>query len=1429
MLNRIIHFSLHNRIVILAAAVMIVVAGIVATTHTEVDVFPDLNAPTVVVMTEAGGMATEEVEQLVTFPIETAVNGATGVRRVRSQSAGGFSVVWIEFDWGTDIYLARQIVSEKLAGIGSQLPEGVSAPVMGPQSSILGEVLIVGLTSDSTSMLDLRTLADWTIRPRLLGVGGVAQVSVQGGDIKEYQVVLSPAKMKHYGVTLDEVMDATRGMNTNRNGGVVYEYGNEYIVRSITSTADTDGLASCLVRRSDGGMVTLADIADVRIGAQEPKLGVASERAKPAVLLTVTKQPATGTIELTEDLDKALDDLKATLPPDVHVSTNIFRQADFIASSIDNVKRALIEGAFFVVIILFIFLANVRTTVISLVTIPLAFLVTVIVLHLLGISINTMTLGGLAIAIGSLVDDAIVDVENVHRRLNLEASKTKELKTSKTKDLIYEASREVRMPILNSTLIIVVSFVPLFFLDGMEGRMLIPLGIAFITALFASTLVALTLTPVLCSYLLKAGGTGTRPEAPVARWLKAHYRRALDAALRYKRAVLAVVVAVFAVAVVAFCTLGTSFLPAFNEGSFTINISSLPGISLNESDAIGRRAEKMLLEVPEIKTVARKTGRAELDEHALGVNVSEIEAPFVLDGRSHEEVLSDVRHRLSTIAGANIEIGQPITHRIDAMLSGTQANIAIKLFGTDLNRMFTIGNEIKEAIEDVPGIADLNVEQQVERPELKITPRRELLVQNGITLPEFNEFVAVNLAGETVSQVYEGGHSFDLVVKAGPKATMEDIRSLIIDTQDGRKVPLTDVADVESAAGPNTINRENCQRKIVISANTSGRALGDVVDDIRDRVGQHITLPEGYRVEYGGQFESQQSASRTLLFTCIGALLVIFLLIFLQFRSVKESLVVLLNLPLALIGSVFAIFVTDGELSIPAIIGFISLFGIATRNGMLLITEYGRLRTEEGLGIHEAVVSGSLSRLNPILMTALTSALALVPLALSGDLPGNEIQSPMAKVILGGLISSTILNAFIVPIVYEWVMASKTKEPTNSKTKELTNSKTKTLITVLALCSTLQLSAQTIDDALASIATNNVRLRALAADNDASLLESQVDNIVGGPSIEYSPFFENGKTGLGASELIVSQSFDFPTLYRQRREQAALDADVRSQQYAAALRDVMLQARLAALDVVRTNQLIDMHRQRLAETDTILSLLQRRIEAGDATSLEVNKARLTRMAVQQQLAETEADRAARLAELQSLNGGEPIDITQRKLPEYTLAANFDDFLAEACSANPDISAAEANVRARDNELRTSRQAWLPQFSVGYRRNTDGPIHSHGFLVGAAFPLYSTSARVKAARARQQAAQQELDAARQEAEDALRLRYAELLRLHNVLDHSDTALLQETLTLLTRALQYGQLTALEYYTETADIYEKLQAHIDLHARYASLFTELHRNL
>ena len=719
MLNKIIGFSLQNRILVLVASVLLLIGGTYTAMHTEVDVFPDLNAPTVVIMTEANGMAAEEVEQLVTFPVETAVNGATGVRRVRSSSTNGFSVVWVEFDWDTDIYLARQIVSEKLAVVSESLPANVGKPTLGPQSSILGEMLIVGLTADSTSMLDLRTIADWTIRPRLLSTGGVAQVAVLGGDIKEYQVQLDPERMRHYGVTLSEVMNITREMNLNANGGVLYEYGNEYIVRGVLSTDKVDQIAKAVVRSNgvSGAPILLEDIADVQVGAKLPKLGTASERGKHAVLLTVTKQPATSTLELTDKLEASLQDLQKNLPADVKVSTDIFRQSRFIESSIGNVQKSLLEGGIFVVIVLFLFLANIRTTVISLVTLPLSLIASILALHYMGFTINTMSLGGMAIAIGSLVDDAIVDVENVYKRLH-----ENRLKPAGEQlpilEVVFNASKEVRMPILNSTLIIIVSFVPLFFLSGMEGRMLVPLGIAFIVALAASTVVALTVTPVLCSYLLGKEKTkkqnNENSDSAVARKMKQWYGSALTFVLGHKKGVLGGTIGLFVVALGCFFTLGRSFLPPFNEGSFTINISSLPGISLEESDKMGHRAEELLLSIPEIQTVARKTGRAELDEHALGVNVSEIEAPFELKDRSRSELVAEVREKLGTIVGANVEIGQPISHRIDAMLSGTKANIAIKLFGDDLNRMFTLGNEIKSAIQGIPGIADLNVEQQIE-------------------------------------------------------------------------------------------------------------------------------------------------------------------------------------------------------------------------------------------------------------------------------------------------------------------------------------------------------------------------------------------------------------------------------------------------------------------------------------------------------------------------------------------------------------------------------------------------------------------------------------------------------------------------------------------------------------------------------------------
>lgn len=1028
LLNGIIRFSLNNRMVILVIAALCLVAGIYSTMHTEVDVFPDLNAPTVVVMTEAEGMAPEEVERLVTFPIETAVNGATNVRRVRSSSATGFSIVNIEFDWGTDIYKARQIVSEKIAMVGADLPENVGNPTLGPQASILGELMIIGLTADTTSMQDLRTIADWTIRPRLLSTGGVAQVAVMGGDIKEYQILMDPGKMRRHGVSMDEVIYAVKGMNQNASGGTLYEYGNEYIVRGLLSTNDIDELKKAVVKTSENGLpITLDAVADVRIGPKTPVLGVASNDGKPAVLLTVTKQPNTNTLALTGRLDNALDELKANLPADVKVNSRIFRQSRFIESSLDNVKQSLIEGAIFVIIVLFIFLMNWRTTIISLISIPLSIVFSLLAIRWMGLTINTMSLGGIAIAIGSLVDDSIVDVENVFKRLRQNREKPENERESVIK-VVYEASKEVRMPMLNSTLIIIASFLPLFFLSGMEGRMLKPLGITFIISLMASTLVALTVTPVLSSFLLGSHNSDkTGKEPTLVRWLKKYYEKALNWSVGHKKSLLFGVGALLAAAVVMFFTLGGSFLPAFNEGSFTISISTVPGISLEESDRMGRTAEELLLSIPEIKTVGRKTGRAELDEHAFGVNSSEFECPFELGKKTRKQLTEEVRQKLAVLPGVNIEIGGPISHRIDAMLSGTKANIAIKLFGSDLNKMYEIGQNIKTSISGVEGIADINVEQQVERPELNITPKREMLARYGISLPEFAEVVRVMMEGEVVSTVYEGNRSFDLTLKVNDDArsSIERISDLTIDTGDGKKVPLSYVADIKSSAGPNTINRENVSRKLVVSCNATGGELAKAVGAIREKIAENIELPEGYHIEYGGQFESEERASKTIALVSIFSIFIIFMLLYGEFKNISQSLVVLLNLPLALIGGVFAIFFTDGILSIPAIIGFISLFGIATRNGMLLIDRYNVLASE-GHSREEAVMIGSLDRLNPILMTAITSALALLPLALGGDLPGNEIQSPMAKVILGGLFSSTLLNGFVVPVIY--LINSKSKK-----------------------------------------------------------------------------------------------------------------------------------------------------------------------------------------------------------------------------------------------------------------------------------------------------------------------------------------------------------------------------------------------------------------
>ncbi len=1026
MLNNIIKFSLNNKYLILLCSVALVVFGMRTAINMDVDVFPDLTAPTVVVMTDAHGMASEEVERLVTFPIETAVNGATDVRRVRSTSSQGYSFVWVEFDWGTDIFKARQIVSEKLISISSQMPLGVGQPALAPQSSVMGEIFFVGMQSDSTSMMDLRTIAEWNVKPLILATGGVSQVTIIGGDYKQYQVLANPLKMKYYRVSMPELAEACRGISRNSTGGIVRQYENEYGVRGIARTSDVETLGNTYVKHVNGKPVRINDIAEVNMGSA-PKLGYASGNAKPAVIISISKQPNANTLEVTQRIEKNLEELKKTLPRDVKLDTRIFRQADFIETSVRNVQKALIEGGIFVVIILFLFLGSFRTTVISLLAIPLSLLGAVMALKAFGMNINTMSLGGMAIAIGALVDDAIIDVENVHKRLRQNRLKPDGERQSSFA-VVFEASKEIRASIFNATLIIMVAFLPLFFLSGMEGRMLKPLGIAYIVSLFVSLVVAMTLTPLLSKMLLSNENYLTKNEKEkwLVRMLKQHYEKSLVWTMAHRKVLLLPIVGAFIISLIIFGTLGRGFLPEFNEGALTLSIVTKPGTSLEVTNRLGNLVELELLAIPEVTSTARRTGRGELDEHSQTTNSAEIDVNFSLNKRSQEKFLADVRTTLSGIPGIAYTVGQPLGHRIDHMLSGTRANIAIKLFGTDLSRMYTTGNEIKAAIADIEGLVDVNVDQQVEIPQIQIRANRDLLTQYGISLQNFNEFVEIALGGEKMADIYEDQRSFDLVLRlnADYTQTLDGIRSALIDTYDGRKVPLEQVADIVSVSGPSSISRENVQRKLVISANVAGRDLRGVVADIQRNIGEKITLPEGYRIEYGGQFESEARASRTLLITSIMAIFVIFLLLYQEFKDFRLSGIILLNLPLALIGGVFAIWITSGMLSIPAIIGFITLFGIATRNGILLVSNYQRLQ-EQGLSLNETVLKGSSDRLNAILMTALTAALALIPLALRGDLPGNEIQSPMAKVILGGLLSSTFLNIFIVPMVYYLVKRNR--------------------------------------------------------------------------------------------------------------------------------------------------------------------------------------------------------------------------------------------------------------------------------------------------------------------------------------------------------------------------------------------------------------------
>lgn len=1027
-INGIIKVSLKNRLLVLLGAILLVIGGVYSSRNMDVDVFPDLTAPTVVIMTDAHGMATEEVERLVTFPIETAVNGATNVRRVRSASMYGYSFVWTEFDWGMDIFKARQIVSEKMVTLNGTLPEGIT-PVLAPQSSVMGEILFIGLQADTTSMMELRTLAEWVIKPAILATGGVSQVTIIGGDYKQYQILADPQRMNKYGISIDDLEAVGKTLSTNSTGGVVRDFGNEFALRGMGRSTDLEELGSTLVKTVNGKPIVLSDVADVVIGSAV-KMGYASQNGQPAIILSVSKQPNINTLNVTEKIEENLENIRKSLPSDIKLDTKIFRQADFIETSVNNVGSALLEGAIFVILILFIFLNSYRTTVISIIAIPLSLLGTVIVLYLLGMNINTMTLGGMCIAIGSLVDDAIIDVENVYKRLRQNYKRPKEERTPAL-TIVYEASKEIRASILNATFIIMVAFVPLFFLSGMEGRMLKPLGIAYIISLFMSLIVAMTVTPLLCHLILSNDKYLSKNEKDswLTRKLSSGYYHSLSWVLGKKKLVISTTVILLVGSFVTLLSMGQSFLPDFNEGSATISAVAKPGVSLEVNNQLGNLIETELLKIPEVTATARRTGRGELDEHSQATNSAEIDVQFVLKDRSRDEVFNDMRKCMASIPGIAATVGQPLGHRIDHMLSGTRASIAIKLFGTDISRMYMIGNQIKSEIEGIEGLVDVSVEQQTETPQLQVRANRAALAKYGITMEHFNKFIELAFAGVRLSDVYEGQRSFDLILRLNKNYTesIEDVKNALIDTGDGGKVPLSEVAEIVSVGGPNTVSRENVQRKLVVSANVSGRDLGSAVDDIRSKIEETIKLPEGYRVEYGGQFESAQSATRTLALTTVIAIFVIFLLLYGEFKSASLSGIVLITLPLALIGGVFAVAVTSGVVSIPSIIGFITLFGVATRNGILLISKYKHLQ-EEGEPLRQTVLDGSIDRLNPILMTALTSALALIPLIINGDKPGNEIQSPMAVVVLGGLLTSTLLNIYVMPIIYEWYAKRKNKK-----------------------------------------------------------------------------------------------------------------------------------------------------------------------------------------------------------------------------------------------------------------------------------------------------------------------------------------------------------------------------------------------------------------
>jgi CzcA family heavy metal efflux pump len=1024
MFDKLIQFSLNRRLIVLVSALLLLILGTYITLDLPVDVFPDLTAPTVTIITEAHGMAAEEVEMIVTFPIETSVNGATDVRRVRSSSAAGISIVWVEFDWGTDIYTARQVVNEKMQTAAASLPKGIDNPQLAPISSIMGEIMLVGLSideknnSDNLTEMDLRTIADFEIRRRLLSINGVSQVIPIGGAVKQYQILVSPEKLHAYNLSLNEILKSAEESNENSSGGSYMDSGSEYLIRGIGRVQTIEDISNSVVATKNGVPIFMRDVAEVKIGPAI-KIGDGSSNANPAVILTVQKQPQTNTIELTEKIVSSLDEIQKTLPNGIVINTDIFKQSDFIHTSIGNVIEALRDGAILVIIVIFFFLWNFRTTFISVLAIPLSIIVTIIIFQLLDIMINTMSLGGIAIAIGALVDDAIIDVENVFRRLKL----NKSLPDSERKNpltVIFEASKEIRAPMVNATLIIVVVFLPLFFLSGVEGRLLRPMGFAYITSIFASLLVALTVTPVLSYYLLsKADFMKDEGDTWLVAKLKVLYEKTLKFTLKHPKTIIISSLAALVITIAIIPFLGRSFLPEFNEGSLTLSLVTLPGTSLEESNKMGNLAEEIILSHPEVKSTARRTGRAELDEHAQGVNAAELDVRFELNRKSKEEFINDLRNSLTVLPGTNVTIGQPIGHRIDHMLSGTRANIAVKVFGTNLQRLRSIAASVKEEMEKVEGAVDVAVDQEVEVPQTKIKFNRTAMARYGVTVGQLAEAIDIAFNGETATEIREGQNTFDLVVRfdENNRGNIHKIQNALFDTPLGAKVPLSQLAEVVNEKGPNRISRENVQRKIVVQANVSGRDLRGVVDEMQKNIQTNVSFPQGYFVEFGGQFESEQEATKIITLLSLVSVGAIFLILYLQFGNFKHSLFILVNLPLALIGGVWSVYFTDGIISVASLVGFITLFGIATRNGILMIAHYKHL-LEEGVEFTQAVIRGSIERLNPILMTAITAGLALVPLALGSGEPGKEIEAPMAIVILGGLFTSTALNMVVVPSLF---------------------------------------------------------------------------------------------------------------------------------------------------------------------------------------------------------------------------------------------------------------------------------------------------------------------------------------------------------------------------------------------------------------------------